>query len=948
MLQSVFLQILNMHKTAAVVIPVILLMRLLLKKAPKKWSYLLWSVVGFRLICPVSFEAAFSLFNLRSPVTPSPSPGGSYAVPGPTAVYPPQQVLPPTYNHSTDAYIPAPVPAADPWEIGLRIASVVWIIGIAALFVYSIISYVNIKKQMTTAIHLENNIWQSDRVRSPFILGFVRPKIFIPFGLDEDARRYVLAHERCHLRHRDHWVKPLAFLLLAVHWFDPLVWLSFHLMSKDMEMRTDEEVLAQTNGSRKTYSITLLSFAANRRFPTPSPLAFGECGVKSRIKNALHWKRPKLWTTILAVVIAVSVIASCAADPTDDTPDPTCMVTVNEASIAAQYYEDGFDYDYDKLMSLTPVGAETYLLTFDISWETNQLTVSEGYYKSNGDVTQVSHTLNRNADGRFTLEVPAPQVDLECAAYFVFADTGVFVTKIYFQPYRPWNVQLTAEHITRTGATIRLQNYTAKDGTPQTGERFWLEQMDGTNWIPVDAEADAGAGWDMIAYQIGAEPLTLECDWSGLYGSLPDGIYRLCKEISNGGETMNCYVLFSFPTHLQLEPTCEVTVNELDVAPSVRWFPEGFDFDYDKLTPLTLPYQEHYELVFRPSWNCEVLEIGQDFYTRRGSAATAYCESFDIPKEADGTFRFEVSRMNTDEAEHAVYYIPYLDGKFVFQLEFAPQESEPADLLEAAIHAAILDHGRSAHSEPYFCCESHVTLAHLISDGLKDDDTDWRGQDILYLMALYQEYEITENGLTNQAGSHMPTRLTFDRYSDGTFELAEYWTPKDGTLYEPSIQENFPEFIWEDAMDTQKYILPQIQSCYAQAVAYARLDPEPILDALFDEIASSPARSSNPGDYLDAHPLEVRELTYYGDYTLDYIFRRFLEGGQIGLHGHLMRHVMDLLIGEEAIEANSLTGQDYFNQWRTHVIQLSQTHSESWMQENTPKGSLLLQILDQS
>ena len=128
MLQSFFLQILNMHKTAAVVIPVILLMRLLLKKAPKKWSYLLWSVVGFRLICPVSFEAAFSLFNLRSPVTPSPSPGGPYAVPGPTAVYPTPQTPVRTFSHSSEAYTPVSAPAVDPMEIGLQIAAVVWII----------------------------------------------------------------------------------------------------------------------------------------------------------------------------------------------------------------------------------------------------------------------------------------------------------------------------------------------------------------------------------------------------------------------------------------------------------------------------------------------------------------------------------------------------------------------------------------------------------------------------------------------------------------------------------------------------------------------------------------------------------------------------------------------------------------------------------------------------
>ena len=824
MLQSCFLQLLSMHKTAAVVILVVLLIRLLLKNAPKKWSYLLWSVVSFRLVCPVSFQAVFSLFNLRPTSASTPQPGGPYTAPGPLAAYPPQEIPLTTFSHGqTVSSLPVAAPVTDPTEILLQIASIIWLIGAAALLVYSIISYVNLLKAMSTAVRLEGNVWQSEHVRSPFILGFLQPKIFIPYGMDPQTQKYVLAHERCHLRHRDHWVKAFAFLLLAVHWFDPMVWLAFHLMTRDMEMRTDEEVLTAELESRKAYSMTLLSFAVNRRFPAPSPLAFGESSVKARIKNALNWKRPRLWITILSILLCAAVIAACAADPRDDSPDPTCMVTVNEVSIAAQYYEDGFDYDYGKLMSLTPVEAELYTLTFDISWETNHLTVSEGYHKNNGDVAQVTHTLHKNADGRFTLEVPTPDSDMEYAVYFVFAETGVMAVRVYFQPYRYWNVQITANSLTRTGATIRLQNYTVRDGIPQTGQRFWLERMEGTNWGPVDAKADTETFWNMIAYDIGTEPLVLNCDWSKLYGSLPDGIYRLGKEISDGEETMNCYVLFSFPTHLQLEPTCEVSVSGLDEAAAVRWFPEGFNFEYDKLTTITLPYQDTYELVFRPSWNCEVLKVGQDFYTRSGSAATCYCESYDLSKEHDGTFRFNVFRMNADETEHAVYYIPYLEGKFVFRLEYLPEVSEiaaEAHPLEAAIHNAILDHNRGPKSKDLFSCESHVTLGHATSDGQAHDDSGWCGTDILYLMVLYQEYEITDDGIFDQGGSHMPVRLTFDRYADGTYVLSEYWTPEDGTRYADSIREAFPEFLWEDAMDTQKYILQQMQNCDAQAHAH--------------------------------------------------------------------------------------------------------------------------------
>ena len=941
MVQALFYRILQMHKTAAAVILAVLAVRLMLKKAPKKWSYALWSVVGFRLVCPVSFQSAFSLFNLQpKSATMVPQPGGPYTMQGPPTVYPTPSVPVMPYSHSAE--IPMPTPAPDPMTVFLTIGTAVWILGMIVILIYSIISYVKLKLQMTAAIRLEQDVWLSDRVRSPFILGFIRPRIYLPFGLEPNAQRYVLRHERCHLRHFDHWVKAFAFLLLAVHWFDPLVWLAFYWMVKDMEMRTDEEVLAAETESKQAYSMTLLSFAANRRFPSPNPLAFGESGVKARIRNVLRWKRPKLRITIPALILCVILIAACAADPKDDTPDPTCMVTVNEVSVAAQYYAEGFDYNYDKLMNLTPAEAGVYTLTFDVSWEPDSLTVSEGYYESSGDVAHITHTIKKNPDGRFTLEVPTPDSDMEYAVYLIFAETGVFAIKVYFQPCRYWNIQITPENLTRTGAIIQLQNNTVKDGIPQTGTRFWLERLDGSQWKSVDAEADAAAVWYLPAYDIGSTPLTMECDWSHLYGSLPDGIYRLGKEISDGSETMNCYFMFSFPSHLAEEPSCPVKIGSLDVP--VRWFPEGYNFEYEKLTPLFLPYQEAYELVFSPSWSPRILKIGQDFYTRSGSASTVYCESYDLNKGTDRAFTFEVQRMNPHEAEKAVYYIPYEDGKFVFQLEFAAKEADP-DPLETAIHKAILEQGRSKNSEPYFSWESHVTLDHAHSDGRADNHSAWSGQDTLYLMVLYQEYEISENGIVPQGGSHMPVRLTFDRYIDGRYELLEYWTPDDGTLYESSIKETFPEFIHADALDTQKYILPQIQSCYAQAIAYAGLDPASILAKLFDQIASTPAWSSNPGDYLNAHPIEVRELTYYGDYALDYIFRAFLNGDQIGLHGHLMRHVMDLLIGAEAIDVTYFTGQDYFDQWRTHVIQLSENHEESWMQEHAPKGMLLLQIL---
>ncbi|MBQ8934959.1 MAG: hypothetical protein IJ049_00950 [Oscillospiraceae bacterium] len=342
-METVFTTILQMSSTASWVILAVLLARLALRKAPKKYSYWLWSVVGFRLCCPVSWQVtlpawALRLFSAVQRTSPAAAPAAPVAEAAP--------VLPSTATADMVAQnpvlapvaeaLPAPNPAAsaDPIQIWLFIGAVIWCVGITLLMGYSVFSYLRLRRRMETAILLRDNIYQSDHVRSPFILGFIRPKIYIPFDLDEETSRYVLAHEGYHLRRRDHLIRALAFLVLSVHWFNPLCWLSFYLMGKDMEMSCDENVLSKENGSVKNYSMSLLSFAANRRFPAPSPLAYGETAVKSRIKNALHWRRPKTWVTLVSALLCLLVIVSCSADPAQK--EETVTPQDDAASVAEQ------------------------------------------------------------------------------------------------------------------------------------------------------------------------------------------------------------------------------------------------------------------------------------------------------------------------------------------------------------------------------------------------------------------------------------------------------------------------------------------------------------------------------------------------------------------------------------------------------------------------------------
>lgn len=313
----------DLSLTASIVILAVLLARLLLRRAPRVYSYALWAVVAFRLICPVSFSSQFSLLGLlNAPVAES---GQVEYVPVDIVhtENPAVDLLVPELSETINRQLPQGEEqlTADPLEAPAALLTEIWLVGVLVLLIWALCSCLSLRRKMRTAVLLEGNVFQSEHVRSPFILGLVRPRIFIPYGLDDSALRCVLAHERCHLKRGDHIVKVFSFALLAIHWFNPLCWLAFHLMNRDMEMSCDEKVLAGDPDCKTSYSTVLLSFAANRRFPAPCPLAFGETGAKSRIKNALKWKRPKVWVTILAALLCLAVTAACAADPVDADPN---------------------------------------------------------------------------------------------------------------------------------------------------------------------------------------------------------------------------------------------------------------------------------------------------------------------------------------------------------------------------------------------------------------------------------------------------------------------------------------------------------------------------------------------------------------------------------------------------------------------------------------------------
>lgn len=315
-MNTLFNTIINMSITGSIVIAAVIIIRFLLKKLPKKYSYLLWSVVAFRLCVPVSFESIISIFQFKplqahpGNVTPDSGVMPYVPMPEPKAAPLPQTTAPLQggSNIAEMAEVQQTVTITD-------VLPYVWLAGVVLFALWGIVSYIRFNGILSSSVKYIDNIYQSDRIETPLIFGIIKPKIYIPFEMNTEYFSYVIAHERYHIKRFDYLVKLFAFFVLALHWFNPLCYLAFYLMSKDMEMSCDEKVLGSSENVKKNYSYALLSFATDKKFPAPTPICFGEGSVKSRIKNILKFKKPKLAVSVIAVLFCGLVLVSCAANP---------------------------------------------------------------------------------------------------------------------------------------------------------------------------------------------------------------------------------------------------------------------------------------------------------------------------------------------------------------------------------------------------------------------------------------------------------------------------------------------------------------------------------------------------------------------------------------------------------------------------------------------------------
>ena len=305
-MSELFLKIVNMSISASWVVVAVLALRFCLKKAPKWVNVLLWGIVAARMVFPFSIESVLSLIPSAETISPTIMMEQSPSVQ--TGVPALNHVINPVISGS---FTPAPGASANPLQIWIPVLTGIWLFGIAALFLYSAVSYWRLHRKVCEAVILRGNIYQSEKVCSPFVLGIIKPKIYLPYHMDSREMDHVIAHEQTHIRRKDHWWKPLGFLLLTIHWFNPLMWLSYVLLCRDIELACDEKVIGKMgNAQRADYTQALVACSVDRRLIAACPLAFGEIGVKERVKSVMNYKKPAFWI-VLASVIVCAVIAVC-------------------------------------------------------------------------------------------------------------------------------------------------------------------------------------------------------------------------------------------------------------------------------------------------------------------------------------------------------------------------------------------------------------------------------------------------------------------------------------------------------------------------------------------------------------------------------------------------------------------------------------------------------------
>lgn len=907
-MSMIFLKLVNMSLAAGWLILAVIVLRLFLRRAPRWICCVLWGIVAVRLVCPFSPESPFSLIPSAETISPDAvryaqqpgirsqtNPGADRGIPGMDnapgtgadsgipIIYnepnPRDTTSVPAADNGTDmglsgadnvvggrstpainsgifsidstlalmideAFSPAPGGSVNPLYVWTFAGSILWIIGLTAMLGYACFSYLRLRRRVREAVRLRDHIWLCDAVRSPFILGVVRPKIYLSSDTDQSRMGYILAHEEAHLGRRDHWWKLLGYLLLAVYWFQPLVWAAYILLCRDIELACDERVIRDMDmRGKKSYSDALVACSLQRRMAAACPLAFGEIGVKERVRTILNYRKPAFWAIIAAVCVCAAVALCFLTNPRRDTFDIRIVIPANSGRTVSFSEEE-------------------------ISPCRNSVTLQAG--EGLGDTSVIlkpTEITREDAYDEFTYMTPGLPVKL-------YAEKGGWF-RVGVTAENPTDKDMVV-YVRVKGVLVRIADYAEADGgnagaasnSGADGENAGMASAPGAGGG--NAGAASALGTDGENAGAASAPGTADGGNAGTASS-------------PGAQSGNIDEDSSTITFIGIiRPHI---LNSSSAKPIILVEPIGDELSYESV--------------------CFVLPVEEaEWASRENSMVSITCR--DAFEETQPPFGELISI-------EAVSTSPYMGITGVGALPRLQGDEL------AAVTAAILDANKTSYPEDYdFECCDFIPLEILSATPLLGSTTHLV---TYYGWALYERYNISDSGIEELGGSHIPLALTFTLDENG-YVLEEYWQPRDGSYYVPDIRDKFPAHIAEDGIDSQKFGLEQIQSCCKQAILAYGLDTDSIVENLLNTICSSPAASSSPQDYIDAHDSEYRELMRYGEYTLRYCFARFRQGGETGLEGRIMALACEEILqtrGQIPTDADTAgTGQFWYDTLYTH------------------------------
>lgn len=890
-----FPQLLNMSATASIVILIVLLLRLGLKKLPKIISYVLWSAVLFRLLCPVSITSSFSLFgfvNVPTSVSSSMTSSIEYIPKDiiytkyPPVVFPVSDVSKTIHNTLPQDQEQL---TTNPLKIPISIAAYIWSIGVLGILLYSAVIYVKLKKKLVGVVPLRDNIFVSDYITSPFVMGMFHPKIYLPSTLSGKEQEYIILHEQHHIKRFDHVFKTLSFFSLCIHWFNPLVWLSFVLFSRDMEMSCDEAVVKKMGEEiRADYSASLLSLATGHRIIAGTPLAFGEGNTKERIKNLANWKKPVIWVAVFMGLICIIVVVSLLTNPKEKilyVPEPfSHNYRVENIVYDAPQYSFSFTADNTPQYSLT----SDYMLFSTVISQLSETAVSENSWVSCGKAKEITLTAD-NFDRCFSNN-----------------GKGGY-----------WDKTSAAE--------IRHNNKNA--------------------WSVMDASSD-------VFYYI------LQQKNGDVY--LSYGYYDTEGETNSKSNNSSIRWLFKLTrTNLLI---CNAVSERINTYIEPSYFFNEFDFNYDTINKNE--FFNSVSLEFMPEWDTDTLVVSEDYYENYGNAVIVQRETYELKCNADEKFELNILHRNPDREEEAVYFVNGKEGTYVMKIKFITDTTSKSSAeieynseteinsLETAVSAAVLEYHKPKDFDGLIRVESHKILA-AESGGTADSNL--ADIVVVYALVLYQAYSpyiYSGDKLESEEGSYIPTALTFSVGEDGTYTLAEYWIPRDGSYYVDDIRNKFPKAAADEALNSQQYIDELSHECQEKALTL--INEEGMFDdkltELFEIICSSPAASLRPSDYIEQHHEEYDKLVAYGKFTMRYCFKQFSQGNQTDIKGYIMAAVCEDIAAEwgETLLIDKLTpmtGQEWFNEFRDNAERLEEQYNGEDLEKYYPASWLLLQMV---